>query len=218
MAGKRFYDDGCLTAHAMDLIGERWAMLVIRELLFGPKRFTDLKGSLPGISPNVLSQRLEELEGFGLISRRQLPPPAPSRLYELTQWGRALQPAMAALGAWAARSPHLPLEKPMGAAALVLALETLIDPERARWQSFTIGLKLGPQDFSASVTRRQLSVLPQPAERPDAVLAGAPDAVASVILRGTALDEALAGGDVSFDGSRRVLEDFVTLFQRPGQA
>src|SRR5215204_4140654 len=90
MATMRTYDDGCAAAHALDLIGERWALLVVRELLLGPKRFTDLRAGLPNASPNVLAQRLRELEAAGIVRRRKLPPPAASRVYELTEWGQDL--------------------------------------------------------------------------------------------------------------------------------
>src|SRR3954468_21365474 len=86
-AGKRRYDDACGTAHALDLVGERWALLVMRELMFGPKRFSDLRAGLPGISANVLTQRLEGLEASGVVMRRRLPPPAAANVYELTEWG-----------------------------------------------------------------------------------------------------------------------------------
>src|SRR5829696_7888968 len=98
MAAMRAYCDGCATAHALDLIGERWALLVVRELLLGPKRFTDLRAGLPGVSPNVLAQRLRELESAGVVHRRKLPPPAASRVYELTEWGEELEPVIVRLG------------------------------------------------------------------------------------------------------------------------
>src|SRR5215217_4721087 len=105
MSGKRSYEDGCATAHALDLVGERWALLVVRELLLGPKRFTDLRAGLPGISPNVLTQRLHDLEQFAIVRRRKLPPPFGSWVYELTDWGRQLEPVIIQLGRWGARSP-----------------------------------------------------------------------------------------------------------------
>jgi DNA-binding HxlR family transcriptional regulator len=108
MTNKRRYDDGCATAHALELVGERWALLVVRELLLGPKRFTDLRHDLPGLSPNVLSQRLSELEEASLVIRRKLPPPAPATVYELTKWGYELEPLVREFGRWAARSPGLP--------------------------------------------------------------------------------------------------------------
>ncbi len=102
---RRWYEDACAAAHALDLVGERWALLVMRELIFGPRRFSDLRGSLPGISANVLTQRLEGLEAAGVLRRRRLAPPAAAQVYELTEWGRESEPIFQALGRWAARSP-----------------------------------------------------------------------------------------------------------------
>src|SRR5215217_7564756 len=101
---KRRYDDACGLAHALDLIGERWAMLVLRELAYGPRRFSELKADLPGISANVLTQRLTDLEGRGLVRKLKLPPPASVQVYEATEWGLEAIPVIAALGRWAARS------------------------------------------------------------------------------------------------------------------
>jgi DNA-binding HxlR family transcriptional regulator len=101
MTTLRTYGDGCAIAHGLDLVGERWALLVVRELLLGPKRNTDLRRGLPGASPNVLSERLRELERAGVVRRRKLPPPAGSRVYELTDWGRELEQIMISLGRWA---------------------------------------------------------------------------------------------------------------------
>src|SRR5512145_951843 len=100
MAGERAYADACAAARALDVVGSRWALLVARELLHGPKRFTDLRAGLPTASPNVLSQRLRELQRDGVVRRRALPPPAGSQVYELTEWGRELEPVMLALGRW----------------------------------------------------------------------------------------------------------------------
>src|SRR3954468_14737795 len=97
---RRRYDDACGTAHALDLIGERWALLVMRELMLGPKRFSDIRAGLPGISANVLSQRLEGLEAAGVLRRRRLPRPAAVRVYELTDWGYESEPILQALGRW----------------------------------------------------------------------------------------------------------------------
>src|ERR1051326_4544263 len=105
MATLRTYGDGCAIAHALDVVGERWALLVVRELVLGPKRYTDLRRGLPNASPNVLSQRLDELERAGIVERHKLPPPAGSRVYELTRWGRELEEIVISLGRWAARSP-----------------------------------------------------------------------------------------------------------------
>src|SRR5919107_1126541 len=98
---KRRYDDACGTAHALDLVGERWALLVMRELMLGPKRFSDLRADLPGLSANVLTQRLEGLEASGLLVRKKLPPPANAHVYELTTWGYEAEPIVQSLGKWA---------------------------------------------------------------------------------------------------------------------
>src|SRR4051794_40586324 len=108
MATTRTYGDGCAIARALDVVGERWALLIVRELLLGPKRYTDLRRGLPNASPNVLSERLRELEQAGVVQRRKLPPPASSRVYELTEWGLDLEEVVQSLGSWASRSPMPP--------------------------------------------------------------------------------------------------------------
>src|ERR671915_192738 len=142
MAIKRTYDDSCAAAHALDLVGERWALLVVRELLLGPKRFTDLRAGLPHVSPNVLSQRLRELESAGVVRRRKLPPPAASRIYELTEWGEELEPVVISLGRWSARSPSRPRDAGLGVDSLVLSLRTMFDPLAAGKLAATYELRL----------------------------------------------------------------------------
>src|SRR5919112_3620037 len=110
MAIKRTYDDSCAAAHALDLVGERWALLVVRELLLGPKRFTDLRSGLPHVSPDVLAQRLRELEESGIVRRGKLPPPAGSRIYELTERGQQLEPVVLELGRFGSVAPFPPGE------------------------------------------------------------------------------------------------------------
>src|SRR5947208_16583575 len=122
MTTKRTYGDGCAIAYGLDVVGERWALLVVRELLLGPKRFTDLKKGLPNASPNVISERLRELEQAGVVRRDKLPPPAGSRVYALTDWGRELEHVVVSLGHWAARSPSPLPDAPMGADSMMLPL------------------------------------------------------------------------------------------------
>jgi DNA-binding HxlR family transcriptional regulator len=100
--------NGCAIAHALDLVGARWALLVVRELLLGPKRYTERLRGLPNASPNVLSERLRELERAGIVRRRKLPPPAGSLVYELTDWGRELEEIVLSLGHWGPRSASMP--------------------------------------------------------------------------------------------------------------
>jgi DNA-binding HxlR family transcriptional regulator len=122
------YDDGCASAHALDLIGDRWALIVARELLLGPKRFIDLQRDIPGIGPGVLSRRLQELEADGIVVRRALPRPADVTVYGLTDWGRELEQVNAALSRWAVRSPGLPLEADMSPDTIVLAMRAHARP------------------------------------------------------------------------------------------
>src|SRR5688572_32862025 len=103
MATSRRYGDACGMPRALDRVGERWALLIVRELLLGPKRFTDLRAGLPNASPNVLSQRLRELEAHGVLRRRRLGPPARAWVYELTDWGQELEPLIVQLGRWGSR-------------------------------------------------------------------------------------------------------------------
>ncbi|MER7361056.1 winged helix-turn-helix transcriptional regulator, partial [Nonomuraea dietziae] len=128
MAAKRRYDDGCGVALAMDVLGERWSMLIIRDLLLGPQRFVDLQAGLPDISPNVLSHRLRELQDSGVLRRRTLPPPAASRVYELTDWGAELAPIVSALGLWGSRTPIMPRTGEMRANSLMLSLRSTFSP------------------------------------------------------------------------------------------
>src|SRR3954470_2169992 len=114
MSTKRSYGEACRFAHALDLVGERWALLVVRELLLGPKRYTDLREGLPRASTNILAERLRELEERGVVRRRKLPAPYGASVYELTEWGRELEPIVAQLGAWGARSPHPPHSHQIG--------------------------------------------------------------------------------------------------------
>src|SRR3954447_10872774 len=148
---RRSYDDACGAAHALDLVGERWALLVIRELMLGPKRFSDLRADLPGISANVLTQRLEGLEEVGVVVRRRLPPPASAQVYELTPWGYESEPIFEALGRWAARSPLHDPSLPLSATSLFLSFRTMIDPGRAAGLTTRIGFRIGGEGFVAEL-------------------------------------------------------------------
>lgn len=152
MAVRRSYEEGCATAHALDLIGERWALLVVRELLFGPKRFTDLGARLIGASTSVLTQRLRELVDAGVLIRRKLPPPAGSWVYELTDWGRELEPIIRALGMWGARSTRFDYELPVTPASIALALKGFADPAKVRDLVGVVELRLDDETFH--VTQR----------------------------------------------------------------
>src|SRR5918999_2278628 len=170
MATMRTYDDGCAAAHALDLVGERWALLVVRELLLGPKRFTDLRAGMPHASPNVLAQRLRELEGAGVVRRRKLPPPAASRVYELTDWGMELEPIILGLGRWGARSPSKPSDAAIGVDSLILSFRTMFDPQAAEGLSANYELHLGEDRFRAVVADGRFEIARGDADRPDAII------------------------------------------------
>lgn len=214
----RSYDDGCAAAHALDLVGERWALLVVRELLLGPKRFTDLRSGMPGASPNVLAQRLRELEEAGILRRRKLPPPAASRVYELTDWGMELEPIIIRLGRWGARSPSKPRDAAIGADSVVLSFRTMFDPRAAEGLRASYGLRIGEDLFRAEVEDGRFAISRGDADGPDTVIESSSDALAALVYGGRALDEALDSGDVRIEGSREAVERFLTLFPLPEPA
>lgn len=214
----RTYCDGCAAAHALDLVGERWALLVVRELLLGPKRFTDLRAGLPGVSPNVLAQRLRELERVGVVRRRRLPPPAASKVYELTEWGAELEPVIVRLGRWGARSPNKPRDAVLGVDSLILSFRTMFDPLAAASLKATYELRLGEDVFRAAVDEGRFEIVRGDAERPDAIIETDAGTLAALIYDGRELVEALKSGDVKFEGDETAVARFLTLFTLPEPA
>lgn len=214
MSSRRTYGDRCGVARALDLVGERWALLVVRELLLGPKRFSDLRAGLPRLSPDVLSQRLRELEQEGVVQRRTLPPPAASRVYELTPWGRELEPAVLALGRWASRTP-VPAEGAFGADSTVLALKTLYRGADADGLDASWELRLGEHSFHARVRDGHFEVARGPAEAPDAAIESDTSTLAGLLWHGAELEPALASGAVRLEGDRALAERFLRLFPLP---
>ena len=219
MVTMRTYDDGCAAAHALDLIGERWALLVVRELLLGPKRFTDLRAGLPNASPNVLAQRLRELEAAGVVRRRKLPPPAASRVYELTDWGMELEPVIVGLGRWGARSVSRPREAELGVDSLILSFRTMFDAQAAKGLRASYELRLGEDSFYALVADCRFEVTRGGAEeRPDAIIEADAATLAAVVYGGRQLEEALRAGDIEIEGDESAVERFVGLFPLPEPA
>lgn len=218
MPGKRSYDDGCAAAHALDLIGERWALLVVRELLFGPRRFTDLRAALPGISPNVLSQRLKDLEDIGVLNRTQLPPPAASWVYELTPWGQQLEPILQQLGRWGAQSPTHPLGARISVATGLSALKTMFDPALAPGLDATIALHIGRETYQLRFQNGQLVISRQSPTTPDAAIGGELNDLRDVIFAGVPLATAEQAGKIKVEGDQALVQKFVTLFPLPAGA
>src|SRR3984957_20558756 len=151
MSSKRSYGDSCGIARALDLVGERWALLVVRELVLGPKRFTGLRARLSGCSPDMLARGRRALDQAGLVRRRKRPPRVSARVYELTEWGRELEPVLLALGRWGSRSPLSSDPPALGVDALVVALKTMFGPARAGGAHSTFQLRLGDEEFVVRV-------------------------------------------------------------------
>lgn len=214
----RWYEDACGAAHALDLVGERWALLVMRELMFGPKRFGDLRAGLPGISANVLTQRLESLEAGGVLVRRRLPPPASARVYELTEWGYASEPIFQALGRWAVRSPAHDPTLPFSAASLLLSMRTMLDPGRAAGIAARIGFRLGAETFLARLSDARMQIERGATDGADVVFEGAPPVIAAALYAGVPLAALEADGSLSVSGDRDLAQLFATLFPLPPKA
>ena len=206
---KRRYDDACGTAHALELIGDRWTLLVLRELLLGARRFSQLRADLPGLSANVLTQRLAELVERGLVRRRTLPPPASAQVYEATEWGLEAEPVIQALGRWAARSPRHDPTLPLSGVSILLSFRTMIDEKRARKIDARVGFVFGKDRYVARVRKGRIKVAQGDVEECDAVISAAPTTLAAVVYGGAPID--LLG----ISGDREVVETFVTLFVLP---
>jgi DNA-binding HxlR family transcriptional regulator len=212
---RRRYEDACGAAHALDLVGERWALLVIRELMFGPKRFSDLRADLPGISANVLTQRLEGLEEAGILIRRRLPPPAAAQVYELTPWGYESEPIFQALGRWATRSPKHDPRLPLSASSLLLSFRTMIDPARARGVSARVGLQLGSATYLLRLSGGRITARRGAIDDADLILRGSPPVIAAAVYGGQPLETLERQGQIEVEGDRALAKRFLTLFPLP---
>lgn len=192
----RTYGDGCATAHALDLVGERWALLIVRELLFGPKRFSDLQAGLPHASPNVLTQRLRELESAGIVQRQRIGPPASTWVYGLTDWGRELEPILVQISWWGSRSPHLEAGGELSVDSLLLALKTHFDGSKATELDATVEVVVGEDAFSLRVTGGRLEISRGAPAAPDATLRTDPDTFRSIVIGGKRPKRLPATGDL----------------------
>ena len=216
--GWRRYRDACGAAQGLDLVGERWALLVARELLLGPKRFTDLREGLPGISTNILADRLETLEMAGVVRRRTLPPPSASKVYELTDWGRELGPVVEAIGRWGVRSPWRSEEDEIGVDGLMVSFRTMFDSRAAGDLEARYEIVLGDQGFGLEVGSGGIWVYRGAPSDPDARIETDVDTLAALVYEGRDLDEALRAGDAEIGGDRSAIERLLCLFPLPEPA
>lgn len=200
----------------MELVGERWALLVVRELMLGARRFSDLRASLPGISAKVLTERLAGLEEAGVLARRKLPPPVSAQVYELTEWGYRAEPLVQELGRWAAMSSRHDPTLPLSPVSLMLSMRTMFDPARAAGMQATIGFDIGGETFVARMADGAL-----PIERADPGVAeavfrapGAP-VLAGLLYGGVGADELERDAGLVIEGDRDLALAYADIFELP---
>jgi DNA-binding HxlR family transcriptional regulator len=215
MRSLRQYRDGCSSAHALDLVGERWALLIVRDLLFGPKRFTDLQAGLAHGSPNVLTQRLRELEEAGVVRRRRIPPPASANVYELTEWGAELEPILMGLQRWGARSPSLPHDVPVGCDAAMLALKNTFDHEAARGVRIDAEVRFATDIFRLTVDDGAIDIARGSARHSDLVIHTDPQTLEELTFAGGSVRAAERAGTLELEGDRTQLDQLLGLFTVP---
>lgn len=213
---RRSYRQLCPSAHALDLVGERWTLLVVRELVLGPKRFTDLVEGLPGIGTNILSARLKELEAAGVVTRERLAPPAASKVYELTEWGRELEDVVLGLGRWGAKSPTF------GGAEMVarpewtvLALKAMFRPQSAADAPATAELRFGEEAYALTIADGKLDIRHGADRHPELVVSLDVRTLAGILLGRVDPKQALATGAVTVEGRRNAFVRLVRFFVRP---
>ncbi|MGI8704989.1 MAG: winged helix-turn-helix transcriptional regulator [Sphingomicrobium sp.] len=207
--GKRSYEDACGLAHALELIGERWAPLVLRELMLGARRFSDMRSDLPGISANVLAQRLAELEQRGLVRKAKLPPPASVQVYEATEWALDASPILCALGRWAFRSPRHDGTHRVSAVAIMLSMKTNFDSELADGFAARIAFRFGDAWYFAEVDGGSFEIGRGQIDLPDATIDCTPDELKVVLYGGAPVETLRIEGDIN--AARR----FARLFSLP---
>lgn len=212
---RRWYQDACGTALAMDLIGERWSLLIVRELLLGARRFGEIRGALEGLSANILTQRLEGLEKGGILRRKQLPSPANAQVYELTRWGAQLEEPIFALSRWAAGSPAHDVTLPLSNGAIMLSLKTMMNPEGARALSIDLGFRVGGEPFRARIVDGRLAIERRDAEGADVIFEGVPTLLAATFYGPLPLTESIREGRVTVSGDVALGQRFVDLFRLP---
>lgn len=211
----RWYDDACGTAFGLELLGERWSLLVVRELMFGPRRFSDLRASLPGISAKVLTERLAGLEVHGVLRRRQVTDPVPARLYELTAWGYAAEPILREIGRWAAASPLHDPTLPLSPVSFMLSLRTMLDGSAARDMEAVAVFAIGPALFTARLAGGCLPVERGAADAPDLRFEAETAPALAALVYGKVAPEA-AG--VTVAGDSALARRFLGLFSLPAKS
>jgi DNA-binding HxlR family transcriptional regulator/putative sterol carrier protein len=214
---RRSYNQFCATARTLDVIGERWTLLVIRELITGPKRYKDLLESLPGIGSSLLAARLKHLEAADLIRRVELRPPAGSKVYELTEAGRDLEPVVMAVARWGLKWA---LNEPRPGDSFrsswaVLAMEAAYDERAASGVEEIYEFRVGDEIFHARVHNGAVQARHGPAFEPDLTITATPEAFVDLAAGRATLAQATKQGWIEVDGSRAALRHCSAIFKRP---
>lgn len=215
MVGKRKYEEGCAVAHALDLIGERWALLIVRELLLGAKRFTDLRNGIAGVSADVLSQRLRELINAGVIAQVSVPPPTASQTYELTRWGAELGPVINQLARWGSQSVTFDPSQRTSVDALVLSMDVLFDPRVVGRYATVIAMNIDGQHFVAEAIDGHLDVRRGDTTSAAGRLTTSRKSMASMLYNGRTLADVEAQGEAAVAGDRKAVQEFLSCFPSP---
>ncbi|MGH7429448.1 MAG: winged helix-turn-helix transcriptional regulator [Candidatus Methylomirabilaceae bacterium] len=210
----RDYEQRCGLARGLDVLGERWTLLIVRELLFGPKRFTDLLEGLPGVPPSLLSARLKEMQTTGIVSKRVLPPPAASTVYELTAVGKELERILLALARWGAQFGRPPRQSDAARPEwTAFALRSLFRPEAAAGVDVTCELRLPDVTFRLTVNDGVLTIDTGSDSSPDLVIIGDLVTIMSALMGRLPTREAVRRGDLKIQGDRKVLDRFLDMFR-----
>ena len=208
---RSIHEEGCIAAHALDILGERWSFLVLRELMLGPKRFGLIRAGLPGISASVLTQRLEGLEAAGILRRRMLPEPADVQVYELTETGLAARPVIEALCRWGIKMPGHDPTKFISPSSLMFSMMVMVNPETARGLPVQAGFDLGRESFRGTLVDGRWEVERGAAEG-DLVFSGSPNALAPVIYGPKPLAQWSGSDAVRFTGDPVLGQRFIDAF------
>lgn len=206
--GRREYDQSCSLACALDRIGERWSMLIVRELSLGPLRFSDLVGGVGGAPTDILTKRLRDLEDHGIVRRRELPPPATGTVYELTEVGRGLERPMLELARWGLRFERVDDVSDLAPTSLPNAIRTIAQPpQEAR---LTVGLRSGGRDYWLRIENGWIAAGRGEAEHTEVTLAGEPADVLAALVAGVAGE-----ARVEVEGDRAALEQLRAMVVLP---
>jgi DNA-binding HxlR family transcriptional regulator len=212
---RRWYDDACGTALALELVGERWSLLILREMMFGGRRFSELRAGMPGISANVLTERLESLERTGIVQRRKLPPPASVQLYELTPWGYEAEVILQDLGRWATRSPLHDPTLPLSAASIMMSFRTMFSQERVAGEVAIVGFRFADEGFLVEIGSSGLQVQRAEPHGSTVIATTNPMSLASLVYGGRPIADAENKSELTLAGDRTLFERFVTWFPLP---